>query len=355
MYEMIRKIEFINVRNDFQDKLRQDLEIIRSPKNVLAFADKSKNLYELSKESYEKLLHDNITQTYQKASVNAKRKIDRESKKFSKNLSLEEKMECYSDNHAYITLKDHEENFRSNISCRLISLSKSEVGLLSKCYLSNIIVDVSKKTKVNQWRNTSTVIDWFKNLVDKQKRKFIKFDIAEFYPSILEDLLNKSINYAKLFTTIEENVISAIKHARKLLLFSKDGTWVKKNDNELFDVTMASFDGAEICELVGLYLLDKLSKLLGNDNMGLYRDDGLAAIKSTIGPSSLFFKEEGLTIIIDTNLIKIYFLDVTFNLATGKFFLFRRPNNVPLSINVKSNHLLTIIENFSKNDKQKVI
>ena len=38
-----------------------------------------------------------------------------------------------------------------------------------------------------------------------------------------------------------------------------------KRNNELFDVTMGSFDGDEVCELVGLYLLDKLSKLLGKD------------------------------------------------------------------------------------------
>ena len=43
--------------------------------------------------------------------------------------------------------------------------------------------------------------------------------------------------------------------------FSKDGTWVKRSDNELFDVTIWSFDGAEICELVDLYLLDKLSQV----------------------------------------------------------------------------------------------
>ena len=30
MYEMIRKIEFIKVRNIFRDKLKQDLETIRS-------------------------------------------------------------------------------------------------------------------------------------------------------------------------------------------------------------------------------------------------------------------------------------------------------------------------------------
>ena len=94
-----------------------------------------------------------------------------------------------------------------------------------------------KKTKVNQWRNTSTVIDWFKNLAEKQKRKFIKFDMAELYPSISEDLQTKSINYTKLFA-IEENGISAIKLACKSLLFSKDGTWVKKSGNELFDIPM---------------------------------------------------------------------------------------------------------------------
>ena len=37
---------------------------------------------------------------------------------------------------------------------------------------------------------------------------------------------------------------------------------------------MGSFDGAEVCELVGLYLLSQLQHLAMN--VGLYRDDGLA-------------------------------------------------------------------------------
>ena len=155
-------------------------------------------------------------------------------------------------------------------------------------------------------------------------------------------------------TTVGENVINAIKLARKSLLFSKDGAWVKKGGNELFDVTMGSFDGAEVCELVGLYLLDKLSKLLGKDNVGLYRDDGLAAVKSTSGPVLdkmkkniiTLFKNEDLGITIDTNLIEPDFLDVTFNLATGKFFPYRKPNNIPLYINVKSNHPPSIIKDL---------
>ena len=90
--------------------------------------------------------------------------------------------------------------------------------------------------------------------------------------------------------------------------------------------------------------------------LGLYRDDGRAVIKSTSGPildkmrKSIIalFKEEGLSITIDTNLIETDFLDVTFNLATGKFFPFRKPNNVPLYINTKSNHPSTIIKDLPK-------
>ena len=43
--------------------------------------------------------------------------------------------------------------------------------------------------------------------------------------------------------------------------------WVKKDGNPLFDVAMGSFDGAEVCELVGLHLLNKIKSLLGSNNV----------------------------------------------------------------------------------------
>ena len=60
------------------------------------------------------------------------------------------------------------------------------------------------------------------------------------------------------------------------------------------------------------------------------------------------FKNEGLGITIDTNLIETDFLDVTFNLTTGKFFPYRKPNNIPLYINVKSNYPPSIIKDLNK-------
>ena len=55
----------------------------------------------------------------------------------------------------------------------------------------------------------------------------------------------------------------------------------KSNSHSTFDVTMGSYDGAEICELVGIFILEKLSKLNDKNNNGLYRDDGLMLIRLT--------------------------------------------------------------------------
>ena len=60
------------------------------------------------------------------------------------------------------------------------------------------------------------------------------------------------------------------------------------------------------------------------------------------------FKEENLSITIDTSLDKTDFLDVTFNLKTGKYFQFRKPNNNPLYINYKSNQPPPIIKELPK-------
>ena len=45
----------------------------------------------------------------------------------------------------------------------------------------------------------------------------------------------------------------------------------------MFDVTSGSWDGAEVCKLVGLYLLSQLSDL--PLEVGLYCDDGLAVTR----------------------------------------------------------------------------
>ena len=85
-----------------------------------------------------------------------------------------------------------------------------------------------------------------------------------------------------------------------------------------------------IHELVGLYLLNRLGTVVDKSSVGLYRDDGIAVINNANGPKLdrirkdiiTLFKEEGLPITIETNLIETDFLDVTFNLEIKKYFSF---------------------------------
>ena len=43
---------------------------------------------------------------------------------------------------------------------------------------------------------------------------------------------------------------------------------------------MSSCDGAEMCELAGLFILNYPGKSFGKENIGLYKDDGLEIIKN---------------------------------------------------------------------------
>ena len=66
----------------------------------------------------------------------------------------------------------------------------------------------------------------------------------------------------------------------------------KKKDNPEFDVTMGSYDGAELCKLDGLYLLDLLTKEFRKQNIGLYRDDRLSCFENISRPDSEKIKKE---------------------------------------------------------------
>ena len=118
-----------------------------------------------------------------------------------------------------------------------------------------------------------------------------------------------------------------------------------------FDVTMGSYDGAELCELVGLYHLDLLTEEFGKQNIGLYRDDGLSCFENISGPDAekikrklfKFFKSNELSITIECNLIVTDFLDVTFDLKSATYYPHSKPNNELLYIDKHSNHPPSII------------
>ena len=158
-------------------------------------------------------------------------------------------------------MKDHKENFRSNPTCRLINPSKSEKGKVSKSILDSINSPLRQSLEINQWKNTSSVIKWLNDINNKNSCTFIEFEIKDFYPSVTPEILNNAIQFARQSLNINEESVQIIKHCQKSLLFDDNTPWAKKFTAENFDVTMGSYHGAEICELVGIHILSELSKV----------------------------------------------------------------------------------------------
>ena len=349
---LIASLEYTEKRTPFQKKLLSDTKKIRNSDKIFVTADKTTNVYQVEKNTYNKMVRDNVTRHYEKTSMDTLDNINATARSITKSLQISDRVEPIAHRDAYITIKDHKENFPNNIKCRLINPAKSNIGKISKMLLQDINEKIRVKHGLQQWRSTSDALNWFKDLKDKTRLKFIQLDIVDFYPSINERLFNTAIDFATETIHLSTQTKEILHNARQSLLFHHDSVWKKKTG--LFDVTMGSYDGCELCELVGLLLIHKMRQNFPNINFGLYRDDGLGAhqnmpkcklekVKKAIYK---LFKELGLSITCETNLIVTNFLDVTFNLHSGKYYPYRKPNDKPCYIHKESNHPPHVAKNI---------
>ena len=318
-------------------------------------ADKTTNYYKTEVKDYVTLVDKNVTKTYKKTNPKVPDTITLKDKTIAEKLELDDRVEVSASRDSFITLKDHKPDFINNPTCRLINPSKSEIGIISKNILHRINKEIIQATKVNLWKSTNNTIEWFKAIPEKDKHAFITFDVCDFYPSISEDLLLNALDYASRFTSITQQDRHIIIHAKKSLLYHQNSPWTKKNTNDMFDVTMGSYDGAETCELIGAYMLSLIASKF-KDEVGLYRDDGLAVCKAT--PKEIekikqevshVFRSNGLKITIDANKKIVNFLDVTFDLTNGSYKPFMKPNNKILYVHQQSNHPPTLLKNIPLN------
>ena len=63
--------------------------------------------------------------------------------------------------------------------------------------------EIASSIRVNQWKNSSAVIKWFRNIENK-------FDIQDFYPSISLSLFNKTIEFGKEIYNLSNDEIPII-------------------------------------------------------------------------------------------------------------------------------------------------
>ena len=271
---LVKNIELRNANNSFQAKFSSDIKRMKTNDNLLIQADKSRIICLMSKDTYTKHLTETVTKTYKQFSRKKVKYINYNSKLIAQELSIDNRVEKMQEAEAYITVKDHKEGFPHKLFFRLLNPSKSDIDKISKKILDRINKTLIASTHASQWKNTSSVIDLFKNIPNKRQPRFIQFDVENFCPSISLTLFNNAIQYACEITEITNHDISIIKHSRKTLLFNNNQPWQKKSGDPDFDVPMGCYDGAEVCELVGIYILNKLSNIIDIGSVGIYRDDG---------------------------------------------------------------------------------
>ena len=346
LWRLVKSVRFRKNRSHYQNQLRRDLDEILKTKKVIVFADKTTNLYGLLPSTYRRLARDNVTKNYKIADEGTLDHINNDAQSIIVDYKIKGKIPKYELSDAFITLKDHKSDFPRVTKCRLINPSKTHIAKVSKSVLDNITTTIRKETGLVQWKNSREVVTWFNGIDNKERKCFISFDIVEFYPSIKRSLVMDALTFAKRYIAISDADVRIIMHSCQSILSYNGDIWQKKSESDLFDIPMGSFHGAEICDLIGLHLLSKLSHIFELQSYGLYRDDGLAVVDwSTPAKLDKLRKkaistmlESGFKITIDVGITSIDFLDVNLDLANDTFRPFRKKNSTLSYVHKSSNH-----------------
>ena len=116
------------------------------------------------------------------------------------------------------------------------------------------------------------------------------------------------------------------------------------------------YDSSQKADLVGLYILHILNRIISSEQFGLYRYDGIIYIPNSNGPNSSSiqkkiiraFKLLGFKIEISSNNKIVNFLNVTQDLSNNTYKPFIKMDQSPSYININSNHPKAIIKQVPK-------
>ena len=228
MLKMIQSITFRKISNLFLLKLKNDIDRIENESRLLIPADKTTNIYKLETPVYNKLLECNVTKSYKNSQQTTIQTIQAIDNAITSKLGIDNRVDITAKKEAFITLKDHKPNFENRPTCRLINPTKSEIGQIRKKILDRINKKILSSTNIYQWKNMKSVIDWFRNIKNKQQHSFICFDIVDFYPSISQNLLSRALNFTSNLDDITSNEEDIIMQAKTSFILHKDQPWEKK-------------------------------------------------------------------------------------------------------------------------------
>merc|ERR1711983_331151 len=114
---MIGNVKYKPVRNQFQDKLKDEIREIKNLDKITVFADKTKNQYRVTVAEYEKKVVNTITDVYRSVKPEVLEKVNKESArlartfKTTKDQTLADRIDRSTQNSSFVSFKDHKRGF----------------------------------------------------------------------------------------------------------------------------------------------------------------------------------------------------------------------------------------------------
>ena len=128
-----------------------------------------------------------------------------------------------------------------------------------------------------------------------------------------------------------------------------------------FDVGMGAYHGAQICELLGLFMMSRWTHIK-DLSLIIYRDDVLGVTRATSRQQEKMrqmivkvFSEYDLNITIFINLKNVNFLDVNLDLEKDIYKPYRKPGDRPVYVHSQSNHPPQVIKNIPAGIERRLV
>ena len=111
---LLKNIKFRKNNNLFQTKLNKYIKSVRNSNETVTFADKTANLYRLTKEEHDKPLQNIVTSKFWKVAEKIKDKINKEGKRVLKEKDVMKRLHINEDSNCFITMKNAKKTLKTN-------------------------------------------------------------------------------------------------------------------------------------------------------------------------------------------------------------------------------------------------
>ena len=145
VWDLIKNVKFKPAGNVLTSKIRNDLNTVKNASKIVVKGDKSRNLYQVSKEVYVKEMTDKITSSYSKGNRAQIDEVNKEAAKIAQRLDIHERVDALQEGESFLTYKDHKNNFPARKEVRLLNPSKTNIGAVSKRVLDKINTTLRQK------------------------------------------------------------------------------------------------------------------------------------------------------------------------------------------------------------------